>query len=460
MARFGISQLKQLHRDLGASPAERRTVANAELVFAYLRHGGHQEICLSCIADLPVLRSRAGDVQAVCTPPITCAKLRCMEMYHVGNAEDLVYALRFTPELAPRIIRLLALIATADDGTVLQALVSCLSPCCTAAVDATRALLHLCTRSSSIDAWLVEHVPTIAHLAACHAVAVHLMQHMVDRSAAAEEAIFHHALPDIVRRGPKCRESVHLMRCMSAKYPRAVVRCGGLAMIILSGSAVPSTILRLYQATRQPECDQEVLGFMHCRMELPDRAERTMRTVLAKEAAPVRVLFANAFDMARAPVFRPRAPPLPDFDTQHAGTLLLTPADSPDATAVLLAPIARAAPFVDACARNGGGGRIEVPLHARHLPALVRALCYDDIPDDVDTLYALASLGHMWCAPRLVHYCIEKLALFEPFWHLADLAQEWVEAKALLRFLALEAFPDLAAEDRAPELNDFIWTCK
>lgn len=346
-----------------------------------------------------------------------------------------------------------------DDDKVVAGLAGCLHGC-PAAVDAALALLHLCTSTVTVDTHLVMHMPAIAALAAKHIVAVRLMQHMIDRSAEAEEAVFDHALPVLVQRGHTCRTSVHLMRCMAGKYPRAVVRCGGLLMIMLANSAVPSTIIRLYKATRQPDTDQEVLAFMHCRMELPERAEDTMRRVLAAEKKPVRAIFAAAFDLARTPAFKPRAPELPDFDTRHDGTLELVPADAEETVTVLLAPIARAAPFVDACARNDGAHTLQVPLRETHLPALVRALYYDKMSDDRDTLHALAELGHMWCAPRLVHRCIDTLAIFTDFWEIADLAGDWPEVKELLRFFALDAFADLAQSDRAHELNDFIWTCK
>lgn len=459
MERFGTANLEQLYRALRATPPEQHTVANAELVVAYLRHGGNTDMCLRCLAELPVLYHRADDVEVACIPPFTVAKLRCMSAYAVGSTEDLVYALRFTPKLAPSIVRLLARIATPDNDMVVEGLAGCLHTRL-AAVDAASALLHLCTSTLVVDTHLVQHMPAIAALAVQYGVAVRLMQHMVDRSALAEEAVFDHALPVLVQRGQGCRYSVHLMRSMANKYPRAVVRCGGLLMIMLAGGAVPSAILRLYEATQQPDTDQEVHAFMHCRMQLPEHVEETMCRVLTTKPAAVRALFATAFVLARTPTFKPLAPALPDFDIQHDGTLQLVPSSPGEVITVLLAPVARAVPFIDAYARNDGGSTLQVPLQAKYLPMLVRALYYDDMPDDCEALRILAQLGHMWCAPRLVYRCVDTLALYTDFWQIVDLAADWPEVKELLRFFALDAFVDLAQADRAHELNDFIWTCK
>ena len=133
-------------------------------------------------------------------------------------------------------------------------------------------------------------------------------------------------------------------------------------------------------------------------------------------------------------------------------------------TVALLAPLARAAEFVAAHARQAARKPIHVPLLAKHMPALVHALCYDQIPAmqmDRETLAALAELGHMWCAPRLVYRCVDALLALADFWDVFDLAAEWPEATGLLRFRAIWHLPDFAAHDRAHEIIDIVgWTCR
>ena len=464
MSHFGDEQLQQLLAALQEAPPRRATRASTELVAAYLRHGGDPDACLRCLARLPIVPCFADDVEAACAPPLTEAKLSCIERYALSGpsiTSDLVYAMRFTPALVPRILDVLVRVAVPNDDTVVAALCHLLHDRSTND-RAAQALLSLCRGTPAIELHVIEHVPSIAALARQHVSGVRLLQHIADRSLDAEDAIFDHALPALVARGPGCVAGVALLRTMAVRFPRALVRSGGLRVLLLAGGPVPSSVTHMYHSSGGAVTDDKVLAFMRCRLELPEFVEDTMRRVLASEDVPVRQLFANAFELARAPVFRPAAPALPDFDLQHVGTVDLVPADVAQATTVLLAPLARAAPFVEAHARNDAGVPVPVPLPAQQVTALVRALCYDDLPadDTGDTLYALAEVGHFWCATRLVHHCIDALARQGDFWRVADLARDWPEARELLRFAALDCFPELAVHERAHELNDFIWTCK
>lgn len=444
---FGDTELRQLLHQL---PGDQFTVANAELVFAYLRHGGDRETCMLCLTRLPVLRDRADDVLALCRPPLTSTKLACLRRYATANVEDLVYALRFTPSLAPAILRMLVHAAPPDDDQVVRAAAACLHHDAITATVAAEVLPTLATAGHIIDHLLVPYVPALATLVPTNPAAVHLLVHMIDRSVDAEEAVFDHALHAVVARGHSCAVSVRLVRAMSTPYPRAVVRCGGLTMLMRARGPAPSAITALYRRAAAPdENDNEVLAFMHCRMEMPPRTMEVMARHWTSWSPALKGIYAAAFDMALGPVARPPPPALPDFNVHHTGTVNLVPADGGEAITVLLAPLARASAFVDAHVRNDPGVALEVPLTERHLEGLVRALLYDEVPHDAETRAALAELGHMWCAPHLVHRCVAEMDI----WTLIDMgAADWPEAQPLMRCHALENLVDMAAHARANEL--------
>lgn len=453
---FGPRQLRQL---LNPSLAQ-RTAENAELVLAYLQYGGCTDTCLTCLTQLPVLENKLDQVIAACAAPFTPAKIACVCRYlAIPNApklvvEQMAFALRFQPELAEMLLQAIAKIAPPNDVGIMAQVLRCLYRPYDGAtrMAAAQATYALCTDAT----WLAPHALALAELVPYGETAVRILRLMPEHAAC--------ALPQLVERGPMCAASVALVHAIAELEPLAVVQQGGLTMLMLAGySNVPCAIIELYTYEDiTPTGANEALAYMCCRMELPETGVHdVMRFVMDHEQPGVRAIFADAYDMARTQQSIPTTPSLPDFDTELVGTITLVPADSNTVkTTLLLAPVARAAAYIAAHVRQHPNQDIAVPIRSKYMEPFLRALLYDDIPhDDALALAVLAEIANMWCAPRLLHLCIEVLTTLIPFWDLFNLAGNWPQAQEQMRYLAMEYLPDIAQDTRITELSDILWTC-
>lgn len=451
---FGAAELADvLHAPHG-------DVATAELVLAYLRHTPeHADTCLRCLVQLPVLPHRVEQVVAACGAPMTANKLRCLQRYlvHVEPPkqllDDMVYAMRFSPHLAPLVLELLPLMGAEDDICTIDTLTLCLYDAeQELRLGAMQALRQLCTRQYLAMHYVLPHCGAVMAdplFAAEHArFLLHLAQLVPVASAQLVDA-----LPLVVANGPSCADSVDLVQLLARDHPRAVARQGGLAMLLCAAVRVPCEITECYLQAEDHAEDDDALAYMHCRCELPSNAQRAMRRAFQCQPAPVRALYAAAYLGARLGSPRPPAPELPDFDVTHAGTVEMVDSAGQTCTG-LLAPLARAAEFIAAHARHEHALPLQVPLDGR---LVLRALCYDELPEDTASLTALAELGNMWCAPRLVYHCIHQLVQRVSFWLLMDLAGQWTQARSLMRYYALKRLTTLARHERAPELAEMLW---
>jgi len=466
---FAHAELEQLLRQVSAPAPVNDTYSNTKLVLAYMRHGGCLDTCLSCLARMPVLASDASNVLARCSAPITAAKLDCIAayLYYIDEmprllVDDLVFAMRFTPVLAERIIDLLPRIDV--DVThvecIIQGMVRCLvdEHPMRARMAALQSLINLCTHTFHIKEYLIPVLPTIVALLPRGPSAARLLLVMVDTLD--DDTDFSAALPALVARGSACGDSMRAICAIACHAPQEVVRAGGMALLLLTDLDIvyPDAVRRLYETDVPCFCDDEVLAYMGCRLQLPPGADTTMRRTVALGSVPLRVLYARTYHVARSDMHEPPLPQLPDFDVACCGTVEMVPADGSAAVVVPLAPLARTAGFIAAHTRSAPAAPIQVPLIAPYMVALMRALLYDEMPVDDDALLALAAVAHMWCAPRLAHSCVSVLLYSGyDFYRTIDLAGTWPEVQELLRYHALERLSSLVVHDRAAELADIAW---
>lgn len=458
---FGLRELEQLLDP----PAARCTLLNSELVVAYLRYGGCVDTCLSCLLRLPILPHRAALIVAHCDPPLTEAKVACIRLYVPQmdvaprqSIEDLSYALRFSPEIAELALDALVAVAPRDDACVLGCVLRCLYRPYLAStrVAAVQALDYLCHDNT----WLSPHVMALVELVPYSDAAIDVLRRVPSRAV--------HALPALVARGASCGKAVALVLSIAEHCPQEVVRQGGFTMLLLAGAPMQRSIMQQYDGeVEQPQGRHETLAYMHCRLRLPSNVNEVMADVMARQPSEIRVMFAHAYDLARdtADNQKPPMPTLPELDMSMEGAVRLVAADAEDesGTKVLIAPLARAAGFLAAHHRQGAGDVVAVPLQAKLVPCLIKALLYDELPcggDDPEVLAALAELANMWCAPRLAYLAVDALTRCIGFYDVYDIAAGWPATHELLRYHAIEFFPCLAKDDRVQELADILWTCK
>lgn len=456
---FGLHDLEEILR------APQGTAATAELVFAYMRHAPqHANTCLQCLTQLPVLGRHADEVMEACRAPLSAAKLRCLKLYlpdiDVPKVllDDMVYAMRFSPDLAELVIELLPHVDAEDDMCAIEGLTMCLHDSRAAVrLAAVQVLRQLCTQEYYATHYLLPNCGAIVADPQYTAAHSRLLLHLVLSVPIASDTVVH-ALPIVVARGPSCPDSTLLVHELAHKHPRTVVRQGGLTMMLLAEASVPREIMRLYlQSAALPQGDDEVLAYMYCRLELPSNYQGAMLRAFRDQPAPVRALYAETYVGARGLQDNPSVPRLPDFDVAHTGTVEMVDAAGETCTG-LLGPLARASAFIEARARHPGPhSPLSVPLAGE---TVLRALCYDELPEDTESLVVLAELGNMWCAPALVHHCITRLVQRASFWVVMDLAGQWEQARGLLCYHALERLVTLAKHERAPELADMLWTCR
>ena len=453
---FGQRELEQLINP----PLARRTVSNTKLVFAYIRHGGCINTCLTCLLSLPKIASYGDEVIAACQPPFTRAKVACLREYshciEIPEAliEDMAYSLRFAPDIAEFTLLALSRIARNKSSLVSGQVLRCLYMpyTTTTRMAAAQTLVALSIQPEM----LIPHVAALAELVRFGTSAVHLL------SLIPEFAI--NALPELVNRGPTCSQSLQLVRKLAESYPERIVDSGAFKMLVLGNCEIPKELCALYDADcEKPTTMDQLLAYMHCRMALPeDSGHKLMKHVMHTQQAGVRALFANTYDLARHAdsYVEPTAKSLDDFDKSLTGTIYLVAEDHTDTRlCVLAAPLARAAPYVAAHLRQSSSDEILVPLRSDQIESFFRALVYDDIPDEnIETLRSFAIVANMWCAQRLTHKCVAVLAKCLPFWELYELVADWQDVRDLLRFWALEYLPDLAKEDKITELDDILWT--
>ena len=450
---FDHRQLEQLLDP----PMARRTTANAELVVAYMRHGGCQETCLRVLMGLPRLQHRAKYILSCCGPPFTDAKLTCIREYaRLDGApramyEDLAYALRFSPDMAETILDMLARMAPADSADILPSVLRCLYAPYKPEVRmaAAQALVVLCTDPQ----WLGPHVMALVWLVPHGPSAVRVLSRMPDRAA---PAIVH-----LVARAPACNASVTLLRAIADHHPRQLVEQGGVTALLRAGLPAPQAVLALFSGDpAAPTNVHAALAYMHCTMTLPPDVDRFMCAAMKHSCPDTRALFAVTYDMARdtADNVKPGPPCLPDYDVAQTGTVRLVPADNAEPTVALLAPLARAASFIAAHSRQADGKPVEVPVNADALPSVLKALLYDDIPcTDTLLLVSMAELANMWCAPRLLYLTVDALITCMGFYQLHAIAGEWPAVHQLLRYHAIEFLPCLARHENVCDLQTLLW---
>jgi hypothetical protein len=272
-----------------------------------------------------------------------------------------------------------------------------------------------------------------------------------------DEANLSAALPALVTRGWHSESAVRAIGAIAVSNPHEVVRSGGLTTLLVKVGMAPDAIVSLYREDRACTCDHEVLAYMHCRVDLPPGADDTMRRIFNTSPMDVIHLYAKTYDLARPHINAPPWPILPAFDLAHVGAVQLVSADG-EAHVTLLAPIARAAGFVSAHARSEPGAPIKVPLTGAKTVELLNALMYDEYPTDNDSLTALATVANMWCAPTVVHHCIDRLARDGDIYGTVELAGDWPAVAGLLRYHCKCRLSELEGWYGRPEaLARLIW---
>jgi hypothetical protein len=381
---WGQAQLDALLVDVSYPNPINRTIKNTELVFAYIRHGGCTDTCLACLARMPRMGQYRDELFDACQAPITATKIRCIRLYSylTGNVpaavvRDLVYAMQFVPDLCELLIELMTEIDVVDQCPVIEALVECMeSSPLPVRLAAAGALGTVCDTRCLVRAYLAPCVATIADLVPHGSEASALVCHIIRRVG--DEANLSVALPALVLRGWHSESAVRAIGAIAVDNPCEVVRSGGLTTLLIKVGMAPDAIVSLYREDRACTCDHEVLAYMHCRVDLPPGADDTMRRIFNTSPMDVIHLYAKTYDLARPHIDAPPWPILPAFDMDHVGTVQLVSADG-EAHMALLAPIARAAGFVAAHARNEPGTPIKVPLTSAKTVELLNALMYDSV---------------------------------------------------------------------------------